>query len=101
MKRGLKSLDTAVNISKAETAEDMRYKFILCAYILKNLSGKDIDAIVIEKEDRSKIKRYTLWVDESLSFVKGESEKDIDILSSVKINLVSNPFKLLLRAQIL
>jgi len=89
------------NISKAETAEDMRYKFILCIYILKNLSGKPKDAIVVEKEDRGKIKRYTLWVDEILSFVRGESEKDIDVLSSVKVNLISDPFRLSLKAQIL
>jgi hypothetical protein len=89
------------NISKAETAEDMRYKFMLCIYILKNLSGKPQDAIVVEREDKGKIKRYTLWVDEILSFVRGESEKDIDVLSSVKVNLISDPFRLSLKAQIL
>jgi exoribonuclease-2 len=90
-----------LNISKAETAEDMRYKFILYAYILKNLSDKNIDAIVVEKESKWKTKRYTLWVDEVLSFIRSESEKDMDILSSVKINLIPNPLKLSLKAQIL
>jgi hypothetical protein len=90
-----------LNISKAETAEDMRYKFILYAYILKNLSDKNIDAIVVEKESKWKTKRYTLWVDEILSFIRSESEKDMDILSSVKINLIPNPLKLSLKAQIL
>ncbi len=90
-----------LNISKAETAEDKRYKFILYAYILKNLSDKNIDAIVVEKESKWKTKRYTLWVDEILSFIKSESEKDIDLLSSVKINLIPNPLKLSLKAQIL
>jgi hypothetical protein len=36
-----------------------------------------------------------------LSFVRGESEKDIDVLSSVKVNLISDPFRLSLKAQIL
>ncbi|GBD02945.1 Ribonuclease R [bacterium HR19] len=86
-------------IGKIETAEDMRYRFLLCVYIIKKLKGKVIEGLVVERKDTGKEKQYVFWIDEIASFVKGNSEKDFDELQTVKLMLSANPLKLSISAK--
>lgn len=78
-----------VSISRTESAEDLRYKYILAIYIMKKLSDKQIEASIVEKNKES-----IYWIEEILSFLKGKNPRKAEVLDNLKIYLKSDPINL-------
>lgn len=78
-----------LSISKAESAEDLRYKYILAIYTMRELSNKQIDALIVEKNKES-----IYWIEEILSFLKGKNPKKVEVLNNVKVYLKADPINL-------
>lgn len=77
------------SISRVESVEDMRYRYILSAYVMKELADKQISATVVEKD-----KETIYWIEDILCFLKGKNPQKADVLDQVKVRLLVDPIEL-------
>ncbi len=88
-----------VSISRVESAEQKRYMFILCVYIM--LSDKVYDGIVVDVQGaergkggemgRSGGRNAVFWVDDLAMFLRGTAPESFEPLSSVKLKISADP----------